>query len=484
VEQDHRFLYFIDHLNHIKTNSKSCPMLNKLTFYTINNSSWVTSWFKQFCSSSQLQKAGFYKRSGASVLSLLRLLAVLPMTGFSLYEFKDKALPVPGRDAFYRMLQHPGYNWRMLLYSISQQLICYLATLTDRSNPRVLIVDDSSYKRDRSKRVEYLGKQRDHSQGRLYRGFRMLTVAWSDGHSCIPCEVELLTNESADKRYGPDPNLDKRTAMGQRIKAATQKATELTKTMVKRARRYLDQVDYVLFDSWFAFPGVICEIAEHTPVVCRLKDIAAIKFRHNNRIYSVKTLPGLFQTMPKSRKHPHIIGTAIVELLNTNLRVRVVVVAHKKYPERSIVFLSTDTTLTAPQVCQIYARRWDIEVCFKALKQHLGLYELQLRNYGAIVACCSISFLRCMMISYYHRSQIDHRTLPGVFYDCISQLQAATVEACIQLLKEKIVQACKEQPDQPAGLLIPNITAVIDQFIALIGADFRPRNQLQLKCES
>lgn len=459
-------------------------MLDKLSFYSIKNSPWMTRWFKQFCSSEQLRKAGFYKRSGASILSLLRLLAVLPMTGFNLYTFKNTDLPVPGRDAFYRMLQQPGYNWRVLLYSIAQRLIACLSPLTARANPRVLIVDDSSYKRDRSKQVEYLGKQHDHSQGRYYRGFRMLTLAWSDGHSCIPCELELLTNASAEKRYGPDPTIDKRTVMGRRVRAATQKATDLTIKMVKRARSYLKDIEYVLFDSWFAQPGIIHAIAQHTPVVCRLKDIAAIKLLYNNRIYSVKSLPGLFKTMSTSPKHPDIIGTAVVELLGTNLNVRVVVVAHKGNKDQPIVLMSTDTSLSAPQVCQIYARRWDIEVCFKALKQHLGLYELQLRSYAAIVAFCSVTFLRCMMLSYYHRSQIDERTLPGVFYECIRELQAATVQACLELLKDKLIEACMADPLKPAVELIPNITDVIDQFIALLRAGSPPPDHLQLKCDS
>ena len=459
-------------------------MLDKLRFYSIKNSPWMTRWFKDFCSSEQLRKAGFYKRSGASVLSLLRLLAVLPMTGFKLYAFKNTDWPVSGRDAFYRMLQHPRYNGRVLLYSIAQRLIACLSPLTARANPRVLIVDDSSYKRDRSTSVEYLGKQRDHNQGRFYRGFRMLTLAWSDGHSCIPCELELLTNASADKRYGPDPSMDKRTVMGQRVKAATQKATDLTIKMVKRARSYLNDIDYVLFDSWFAQPGVIHAIARHTPVVCRLKQIPAIKFHHNKRIYSVKTLPGLFKTMPASPKHPDMIGTAVVELLETNLMVRVVVVAHKGNKARPIVLMSTDTSLSAPQVCQMYARRWDIEVCFKALKQHLGLYELQLRSYTAIVAFCSVTFLRCMMLSYYHRSQIDERTLPGMFYECIGELQAATVQACLELLKSKLIEACMADPLKPAAALIPSITEVMDQFTALLRADSAPPDRLLLKCDS
>jgi hypothetical protein len=100
--------------------------------------------------------SGFYNRSGASISDLLRLLLALPLTGLNLYEFKKNEIPVPARDAFYRLLQHSGYHWRRLLYTISQKLIAYFNTLTDQQHPRVLIIDDSSYKRNRSKAVEYL----------------------------------------------------------------------------------------------------------------------------------------------------------------------------------------------------------------------------------------------------------------------------------------------------------------------------------------
>lgn len=241
----------------------------------------------QFCNSSDLLKAGMYKRSGSSVMSLLRLLIALPMVGIPIYQFKKKDLPIPSRDSFYRLLEQPTYNWRGLLYQIATKLNTYFSTLIQTDSRRVLIVDDSSYKRNRSKYVELLGRQRDHSEHRYFNGFRMLALAWSDGHSCLPCEVELLTNADADKRIGSDPTIDRRTVMGQRVKAATTKATQLTIQMVRRALRYLPKVDCVVFDSWFCLPTVIAGIAPYLPVICRAKNIRAIQFKYNQRILNL-----------------------------------------------------------------------------------------------------------------------------------------------------------------------------------------------------
>jgi len=58
--------------------------------------------------------------------------------------------------------------------------------LTSEDRADVLIVDDSLYSRNRSKKVELLARVYDHAAHRFVRGFRMLTLGWSDGNSFVP----------------------------------------------------------------------------------------------------------------------------------------------------------------------------------------------------------------------------------------------------------------------------------------------------------
>lgn len=459
-------------------------MLDKLTLSSVINTPWVLAWFKKFCDSKQLSQAQFYKRAGLGIAQLLHLLVVLPMTHLKVYTFSGDTLPVAGRDAFYRMLSNTSYNWRMLLLSIALKMTLHFDTLTDDDQPRCLIFDDTGYKRDRSKCVEYLGRQHDHSHGRYFRGFRMLTVVWSDGHSCLPLGFELLTNEDADKRIGPDPKVDKRTNGGKRVIAATQKATDLTIAMAQSAYNHNFKMDYVLFDSWFAFPQVIKEVAKHTPVICRGKNTAALKFKHQQKIYSVESLPLIFKQGGQTFKNPDIIGSAVVELLNTNLKVRVVVVTNRHDPDKKIVFISTDTQLSADEICCIYARRWDIEVCFKAIKQHLGFYCMQMRDYSGLVGCCSVVIIRYLMLAYYHRGCIDDRTLPGMFHACVQQLQAATIEACIEILRVRFNELAESKLNQPVSNVLDEFLQMFENFKSEIMAQFEPIFKLNLKCES
>jgi hypothetical protein len=44
-------------------------------------------------------------------------------------------------------------------------------------------LDDSSFKRDRSKKVELLAKYYDHAKHLYFNGFCMLTLGYTDGES-------------------------------------------------------------------------------------------------------------------------------------------------------------------------------------------------------------------------------------------------------------------------------------------------------------
>jgi len=55
-----------------------------------------------------------------------------------------------------------------------------VSVLTSADRGTVFIVDDSMFERNRSKAVELLARFKDHATGAYYKGFRMLTMGWSD----------------------------------------------------------------------------------------------------------------------------------------------------------------------------------------------------------------------------------------------------------------------------------------------------------------
>lgn len=81
-----------------------------------------------------------------------------------------------------------------------------MSRLTDKSRPKVFIFDDSAYDRNRSKKVELLSRCFDHAslKMRFYKGFRMLTMGWSDGHTFMPIDFSLVSSKNAQINGSPN----------------------------------------------------------------------------------------------------------------------------------------------------------------------------------------------------------------------------------------------------------------------------------------
>ena len=76
-------------------------------------------------------------------------------------------------------------------------------------------MDDSIYERKGFKKAELLAKVYDHASHRYTRGFRMLTLGWSDGVTFLPVNSCLLSSENENSRINegwdviPTPTVQK-----------------------------------------------------------------------------------------------------------------------------------------------------------------------------------------------------------------------------------------------------------------------------------
>jgi hypothetical protein len=67
-----------------------------------------------------------------------------------------------------------------------------------------------------------------------------------------------LSSDDRKNRYCEQvENLDKRTVGYRNRTQATRKSTDVMIEMLKQALTYVDSAKYVLFDSWFCFPGIL-----------------------------------------------------------------------------------------------------------------------------------------------------------------------------------------------------------------------------------
>jgi hypothetical protein len=393
----------------------------------------IDEFFNHFHVPTVLHRCGVRKRHGYTVRSLIKPIFSLPFLGKNFFRgiVINDDLPF-GKDAAYDVLKGPRSNWRRVLLIIGVRLYRFFDRLTGDERESVLIIDDSTYDRSRSKTVELLSRVKDHTTGRFIRGFRMLTLCWSDGVSCLPLDFALLSSTDAAKRFCEATKIvDKRCCAYDRRKEATIKSTAHLAGMVKRALAAGIDARYILMDSWFAMPKTIVMLSQFRPVICMVKKTPTVLYGYGDRRCN---LMSLYQCLKKRRGRAQILTSVIVTLADEH-RAKVVFVRDRRKNDW-LALLSTDIQLPDEDVVRIYGKRWDIEVFFKMAKQHLKLAkEMQCRDYDALIAHTTIVFMRYMFLSYQCRLETDDRTFGALFYACCDELSDISfIEALYRIL--------------------------------------------------
>jgi len=194
------------------------------------------------------------------------------------------------KNTAYRFLNSMRYNWSRLLALTAANVINAVNPATSEDRANVLIIDDSFYDRNRSKKVELLARVFDHSMHKYVKGFKMLTLGWSDGNTFIPVSFSLLSSAKESNVLCPaSKSLDKRTIAYQRRKAAVSKATSTLFELLDSAKHL--PAKYVLFDSWFAFPKTIYNICRRNySVICMVKNSPKIHYGYQGQWMDLEKL--------------------------------------------------------------------------------------------------------------------------------------------------------------------------------------------------
>ena len=152
----------------------------------------IVFFMKDFKIGTLLHKNGIRKLRGVSPLTLFSVIFSLPFEGvnFSKGIVRNSNLGF-GKDAAYDFLKNPRHNWRKFMLALAAIVVRFIDVLTSEEREKVLIFDDSTYDRSRSKAVELLAWIYDHNIGRNLKGFKLLTLGWSDGNSFLPLDFVL-----------------------------------------------------------------------------------------------------------------------------------------------------------------------------------------------------------------------------------------------------------------------------------------------------
>jgi DDE superfamily endonuclease len=183
----------------------------------------ISSFIGDFQIGTLLNKSGVRKLRGVSPLMLFTVIFMLPCEGNNFYRgiVTNAGLPFK-KNAAYDLLKNPRHNWRKFMLTLAVQVSNFFFLLTSKEREKVLIFGDSTYDRSCSKVVELLAWVFDHTSGRNLKGFKLLTLGWSDRASFLPLDFALCSYAKAEKRVqGITKDLDKRTCGYKRRLEAT-----------------------------------------------------------------------------------------------------------------------------------------------------------------------------------------------------------------------------------------------------------------------
>ena len=426
----------------------------------------MSSFIAKFTVGTILNNCGIRKQRGVSPLTLFVTIFMLPFYGvnFSKGIVKNNALSFK-KDAAYDFLKRPTHNWRKFLLSLAVKIIQFFNTLTDEKRERVLIFDDSTYDRSRSKVVELLAWIFDHNSGRRLKGFKMLTLGWSDGVNFLPLDFVLCSSAKASKRIqGIKKEIDKRTCGYKRRQEAMLKVTEHLEKMVKRVLRLGIRADYILMDSWFSFPSILSTLSKHLPVICMAKDMPKVFYRYNGQWMRLNRLYSKLRKRPGKAK----IAASVIAETKNGQKVKIVFVRHR-HKKSWLAILSTDIELPDEEIVRIYGKRWDIEVFFKMMKHYLNLErEAQLRDYDGIIGHITIAMSRYIFLTYEQRCHDDPRTLGSLFFACSDELQDLSLLEALERLLSLVLEKVRSAGIAAESVILAIVDSVMSTAIDIL----------------
>ena len=437
----------------------------------------IKRFFTRFHISSALKASNAYKKKGIPVVEVFQYLFLLIFSNRSMYMSLITGKNSPGfaKDTVYRFMKMVQINWLHFTTLLASRIIKdAIVPLDSEDRANVLIIDDSMFERNRSKKVELLAKAYDHANHRYRFGFRMLTLGWSDGNTFLPVNSVLLSSENKKNRVNEASEVDKRTVGYKRRMLSMQKGTQAMLELLKAAKKADIPARYVLFDSWFSSPGTLHAVkSTGYDVIGMVKKTPKMFFRYNGEDMSLITI---YNRNKKRRGRSKYLLSVVVDVVKDGemIPAKVVYVRNRNKKKEYLCLISTDTTLDENEIIRIYGKRWDIEVFFKVCKSCLNLSkECNSLSYDAMTAHTAVVFTRYMMLSLESRESNDSRSLGELFLYFSDEMSDITWIQAFQML----LQMFRTMLSGNTELSEDKIDELVDTFMDTVPALLRTQLQ-------
>ncbi len=430
----------------------------------------IKRFFIRFHISSTLKASNAYKKKGTSVTEIFQYLFLLIFSNRSMYMnlITGRNTPDFAKDTVYRFMKMVQINWIRFTSVLASRIIKdAVLPLDSEERVNVLIIDDSMFERNRSKKVELLARVFDHAKHKYRFGFRMLTLGWSDGSTFLPVNSILLSSENKRNRINEAAVVDKRTVGYKRRRLSMEKGTHAMLELLRVAKNTAIPAKYVLFDSWFSSPSTLHAVkAIGYDVIGMVKKTPKMFFRYNGEDMS---LISIYNKNKKRRGRSRYLLSLIVDVVKDNeiIPAKVVYVRNRNKRKEYLCLISTDVNLDEDEIIRIYGKRWDIEVFFKVCKSYLNLSkECNSLSYDAMTAHTAVVFTRYMMLSLENRESNDNRSLGELFLYFSDEMSDITwiqaFQMMLQMFRTILADNCELSDEK--------IDELVDAFMNAIPA--------------
>ena len=403
----------------------------------------ISSFFSTFGIGNLLHKCNAQKEKGVPVIDIFKYKLCNVFADRSMYmqqktgSFKESF----SKNTFYRFLNSPKTNWLRFTTLLSKKVADAVEPLTSEDRVNAFVVDDSLFERTSCKQTELGSRVFDHTSMKYCKGFRLMTLGWTDGNTFLPVNSCLLASSKERNLIGPVDQCDGRSLAAKRRKFAQTKGTEVMIELLKTAQNAGHHADYVLFDTWFSSPAQLIAVKKlGLDPIAMLKKSSRIYYEYEGKQLSIKKIFGICKK--RRGRSKYLLSVNVMVGKDEKIPAKIVCVRNKKNKKDWIAFICTNPELSEEEIIRIYGKRWQIEVFFKTCKSYLQLIsECHSLSYDALTAHVAIVFTRYLMISMEQRRSKDDRTLGEIFYFFTDELADITFGESFQIIITAMIES-------------------------------------------
>lgn len=403
----------------------------------------ITSFFHTFGIGNLLRKCNAQKEKGVPVLDIFKYKLCNVFADRSMYmQQKTGAFREAfSKNTFYRFLNDPKTNWLRFTTLLSKKVADKVIPLTDDARVNAYVVDDSLFERTSCKRTELGSKVFDHVSMKYRKGYRLMTLGWTDGNTFLPVNSSLLASSKEDNLIGPVCDCDGRSLAAKRRRLAQMKGTDVMIELLKTAQSAGHHADYVLFDTWFSSPAQLIAVKElGLDSIAMIKKSSRIYYEYEGELLSINKIFGICKK--RRGRSKYLLSVNVMVGKDHKIPAKIVCVRNKKNKKYWIAFICTAPDLSEEEIIRIYGKRWQIEVFFKTCKSYLQLItECHSLSYDALTAHVAIVFTRYLMIAMEQRRCEDDRTLGEIFFFFTDELADITFGESFRIIITAMIES-------------------------------------------